>query len=38
MRLRLDQLRQLLAGVKHAGLHGRGRDAKMSAQSSTDFS
>ena len=28
MRLRLDQLRQLLAGVKHAGLHGRGRDAK----------
>jgi hypothetical protein len=28
MRLRLDQLRQLLAGVKYAGLHGRGRDAK----------
>ena len=28
MRLRLDQVRQLLAGVKHAGLHGRGRDAK----------
>jgi hypothetical protein len=34
----VDQLSQLLAGIKHADLHGGAGNAEMYAASSTDFS